>query len=931
MAATTADRVVTELIADTSGHDPKIRTSAQVVEQYGQTVTRTTTAAEQSANRALAKIGTGVGNNGRVWAQAGQQAQDFFLQVQGGGNVLLAASQQLSQMQIILANAGGSASTFARIMGNPWVNIMSTAAIVLLPMIARLFDTRTELEKATDELTENARKAEIARQAQEAFGRTLPGIIQQIRSETEELERQNHALRNNAQAILEGSRARQADLQSQQRQRQAELRQAQEELTRLRNEAESAAPGTPEETQARGAADRAQARIRDLQARIAQLRRAIQAGEREIVEAEIGVQRRRAEALADPIAAINQRYDDMAAAAERAAEGNRQLRAALDQTLASIERQRQAALRAQRDTQHSGGGALVRPVAGAVLSPFGADRSGVPLNGRRIAGRSHQGVDLRGAFGSPVVAPEAGVATVRNAPGGLGLYVEIRADSGARNLLGHLSAANVRTGDRVSAGQLVGLVGNSGNARGGPPHLHYQRMVNGRWVDPMRSIGSSGAAQEAQQAAREAQRLAEQRQRDEERFQEQLSGLNADILNARRRQVQTEEEAAASDIAAIQAEQSERDQRIRNEAAQRVRRDEAQAVTANIEAGLLLAKSQELAQAQIAARTAQMQQRLDEQRIETAQRELNDQQSVLQARAQLARTALERRDIELHLLEIQRQEELLAIEKQRDLTAEQRARAVANVNQRYALGQQSVLRSTAGPMEAFFNSIPKTAAELNEALEGVAANGLQALNDGLAQAASRFLHLGGVAGRVLDQILSDLIRIALQQAELAAFGGGKGGGGGIFSAIGRALGLASAGAGGGKTDYFGGALSGLGNLFPGAKGFATGGSMMIGGFGGVDQNLVSINGHPAFLASRGERLTVTPQGKALGFAGGRAMGGGYGGAPPIIVNVDARDAVLSHAVRGWVREGIEEATARGTVGGFAMTSRRSSRQQRQTL
>lgn len=149
---------------------------------------------------------------------------------------------------------------------------------------------------------------------------------------------------------------------------------------------------------------------------------------------------------------------------------------------------------------------LLRPSSGQVLSQFGADRSGVPLNGQRVAGRRHEGVDIRGKIGDPVLAPEGGIAYVKNAPGGLGLYVEIKADSGARNLLAHLSDASIKSGSRVEAGQLVGLLGDSGNAKGGTPHLHWQRQIGKNWVDPMKGVGSSGAASAASDAARDAKK-----------------------------------------------------------------------------------------------------------------------------------------------------------------------------------------------------------------------------------------------------------------------------------------------------------------------------------------------------------------------------------------------------------------------------------------
>jgi hypothetical protein len=374
--------------------------------------------------------------------------------------------------------------------------------------------------------------------------------------------------------------------------------------------------------------------------------------------------------------------------------------------------------------------------------------------------------------------------------------------------------------------------------------------------------GGDGAASEAERQAREAAALAERRTRDEEHFQEELTGLNADLANARRQQVQTVQQAAEFELQQIEEQRTRRDQQLQAEADDRGRADEANRATYQAEARQAIAINDQTAEVRKATVRARTQQQLDEQRIAIAETELHDQESILQARAGLARTAMERRDIELRLLALQHQEEILAIQKQRaqqNLSPEQRAqldRDEAASNVRYGIAQQGVRQQTAGPLQQFLNGIPRGAAEMNEALQAVATDGLQALNDGLGQAASRFLHLGGVAGQVLDRILSDLIQIALRQAELAAFGGGQGGGGGGFggfiASLGRMLGSGSGNAGMSHE---------LGH-------FATGGAFRVNG--GTDTNVLSINGQPRAMVSGDETIAVVPQGKALSFRGGAA-------------------------------------------------------------
>lgn len=124
-------------------------------------------------------------------------------------------------------------------------------------------------------------------------------------------------------------------------------------------------------------------------------------------------------------------------------------------------------------------GSLSFPVAGkdtgAIRSLFGAPRDG----GRR----RHHGVDIFAPRGTPVLAAADGVVTrVRN--GGLGGKVVWQRDRYGHALYyAHLDKQLVSNGARVQAGDTLGLVGNTGNARTTPPHLHFGIYNNGP-IDP---------------------------------------------------------------------------------------------------------------------------------------------------------------------------------------------------------------------------------------------------------------------------------------------------------------------------------------------------------------------------------------------------------------------------------------------------------------
>lgn len=101
--------------------------------------------------------------------------------------------------------------------------------------------------------------------------------------------------------------------------------------------------------------------------------------------------------------------------------------------------------------------------------------------------RFHAGIDLVAPAGAHILATSPGVVAEAGWCGGYGYCVTIDHGRGYHTLYGHLSQLDVRTGDRVSAGQLLGLVGSTGHSTG--PHLHYEVRLNSRPVDPRRYLG----------------------------------------------------------------------------------------------------------------------------------------------------------------------------------------------------------------------------------------------------------------------------------------------------------------------------------------------------------------------------------------------------------------------------------------------------------
>ena len=126
---------------------------------------------------------------------------------------------------------------------------------------------------------------------------------------------------------------------------------------------------------------------------------------------------------------------------------------------------------------------LVRkPVNNAIMrSGFGGRRH--PILGFV---KMHTGVDWATAYGTPIFASGNGIVEKAGLEGGYGKYVRIKHNNGYETAYGHMSAfaKGLEPGKRVRQGQVIGFVGSTGLSTG--PHVHYEILVNGRFVDPMR-------------------------------------------------------------------------------------------------------------------------------------------------------------------------------------------------------------------------------------------------------------------------------------------------------------------------------------------------------------------------------------------------------------------------------------------------------------
>jgi murein DD-endopeptidase MepM/ murein hydrolase activator NlpD len=121
------------------------------------------------------------------------------------------------------------------------------------------------------------------------------------------------------------------------------------------------------------------------------------------------------------------------------------------------------------------------PVRGWLTSGFGNRLS--PFTG---SVSMHNGIDVASRRDTPVLATAGGVVSYEGFDSGLGKVVKLNHGYGMQTIYAHLAKVNIRIGQKVKRGEVIGFVGNTGLSTG--PHVHYEVFVNNVPVNPLRYI-----------------------------------------------------------------------------------------------------------------------------------------------------------------------------------------------------------------------------------------------------------------------------------------------------------------------------------------------------------------------------------------------------------------------------------------------------------
>lgn len=711
----------------------------------------------------------------------GQQTQDFAVQVMSGQSVLIAFSQQIGQAAFAVQGMGGKLAAVGEFLGSGWGAAVIVATTVLVPLVGKMLEHNNALEEAVAKLKKDAEETAIADKAHAAFTNTLEGQIAAQKKLNDEMER---GLKSQAQINRENLRTSES-----------RVRKSQEDLARLERALQAAeqslrnvemsAPGVMSSSANAAYASR----LADARARVSAARNARDQAQVSLASSQQGVRDARvviaaseARAAVDPIAAINKRFDDMADSARAAATANDQLSKSIDGTLQSIEKQRAAALKVEQDRQ-------------AAEKRTASDARNGSLTPSRV------GSLLTGEFGGTITSTTGG----KHVPNSYH-YRAQAVDFVPRGGMGSVSKDQIRAYLESQGVNIKELLGPGD--KGHNDHFH---------------VAFSKTSRSQDEISRRAETAQNQILADQISYAEQVRQARRRLLDAQGRTADTAEEQDRLAREEVKADYTAQRDKI---AAQLARKDLKPDEATNLNSLNEQTRDQRLRNITTERATEKIAAGFD-----AAAQGADIQIAMLRIQGDMAQTLSDRRRIALQLLTLEQEQEKRALERtlwtSQDPNEVARAQsALRALPKRQAEERAQTEQRYAGPMDQYRSQLQAATGDMNTALEGVAVNGLENLQNGLTGIISGTESVGSAFKRMASSIVADLARIAIEKLILSSIGGG----GSFLSAFGLA--------GGGKVE-----------------GRASGGKVSGPGTGTSDSILAMLGAKPIML-SNGESIVT---------------------------------------------------------------------------
>jgi hypothetical protein len=354
-------------------------------ERYAQVQQMATQAAQQQA------VVTGSQRIGMQ--QLGFQLGDIATMYSLGAKPAQIFASQIGQVTQALQLMSNGSNRFLTLMGGPWGVAISVAAIVLTPLIAKLFEGNDALGESIDKMKKDAAETELNRKAKEAFARTMEGVTQAIRDQNKELK---ESLQTQRDVLVEGAKEQRLNLERlKQRREDAKLA-----IETAKVEADAASrraaetAGTHFGDAARQAAERAAAKVKELEAAYAATAKSVQTAEENIRRADAALAKDSAQTYADPIRKINAEYEKLAQQAIEAAVASKNYnQEALTQELLLLEQRKKKAIEAAQAQDR------LNKSTDAGAATFKSRRQALGIAGRELQQqgyRVNEGLDFGG-------------------------------------------------------------------------------------------------------------------------------------------------------------------------------------------------------------------------------------------------------------------------------------------------------------------------------------------------------------------------------------------------------------------------------------------------------------------------------------------------------------------------------------------------------
>jgi hypothetical protein len=709
--------------------------------QYVEALRQSATAANlMSTAQGKATQITGAQRAGIV--QLNQNVNDMATMYALGARPMQIFTSQIGQITDAMRLASGGTSKFAAIMGSPWTMVMSSAAVILLPLIANLFDTEDAADKAGKANETLADKLDRTKHSYEEVRAALREYTAEQRKATE-------STLDAARAAAVAAAAKLKDALATRQQLAAQLASQDEAMLSGRG---SGMEGAGAMAAGRNAL---QARIADNNAKIAEYTAAANAA---------------ANAVAGEIAKIE--TDTTAKIKFEAEQRRKAINSEImtyDQKLKKLKEinrweqtqlaEANKAKRSTGSTPSAASSASIGDMVALVKQLFPGAIVTSTTGGRHTKGSDHY----------------AGRAIDFVPKGGMGQY-------STADVQKILEDAGVSIRRNARGTQQIFGPGRSANSPGDHDnHFHFA------WSG---SASPEEAQKRAAQAAERAARAAEQEERRKERYNRDLAGLQDQAADLQARLADTAEERLQLERQALEISVTEQTRRI----LANKEYSEAEKATLLAALGKKVALERELLDRRKAEELARQQ-------LEIAEAHWDSDRELLQKQAALAETREKRRAIEQKLLdgdyELRRQQ-LEAIQKgQPGYDAAQIA--LAGLPAQKALDQQSLDRDSESPIERYRRELIGYGDNLNDELEKVAVGALDSIADRLANIAMNADNMMDAIKGIFKQIGVEVMRLVIQQQlilpllNLLGIGGGgsapggAGGGGGLFSSIGSAF------------------------------------------------------------------------------------------------------------------------------------------------